>query len=70
MLLGLPSSKKATMLHKEYSQALMVDLILLHLDMILVVLVHLGLLMIGMAEDLMVVALQIAGKLKVKKNCY
>lgn len=37
--------------------------------MILIVLVHLGLLMIGMAEDLMVVALQIAGKLKVKKNC-
>lgn len=35
--------------------------------MILVVLVHLGLLMIGMAEDLMVVALQIAGKLKMKK---
>ena len=26
--------------------------------------------MIGMAEDLMVVALQIAGKLKVKKNCF
>ena len=63
MILGLPSSQKATMLHKEHSQ------ILLPLDMILVVLVHLGLLMIGMAEDLMVVALQIAGKLKMKKNC-
>ena len=66
MLLGLPSSQKATMLHKEYSQVLMVD----QIHMILVVLVHLGLPMIGMAEDLMVVALQIAGKLKVKKNCY
>ena len=45
----------------------MVDQILLPLAMIRVVLVHLGLLMIGMAEDLMVVALQIAGKLKMKK---
>lgn len=65
MLLGLPSSQKATMLHKEYSQVLMVD----QIYMILVVLVHLGLQMIGVAVDLMVVVLQIVGKLKMKKNC-
>ena len=65
MLLGLPSSKKATMLHKEYSQVLMVD----QIHMILVVLVHHGLQMTGVAVDLMVEALQIAGKLKMKKNC-
>ena len=70
MLLGLPNSEKATMLHKEHSQVLMVDQILLPLDMILIVLVHLGLPMIGVAVDLMVVVLQIAGKLKMKKNCY
>ena len=65
MLLGLPSSQKATMFHKEYSQVLMID----QIHMILVVLVHLGLQMIGVAVDLMVEALQIAGKLKMKKNC-
>ena len=70
MLLGLPISKKATMLHKEYSQVLMVDQILLPLAMIRVVLVHLGLQMIGVAVALMVVVLQIVGKLKMKKNCY
>ena len=63
MLLGLPSSQKATMLHKEYSQVLMVD----QIYMILVVLVHLGLQMIGVAVDLMVVVLQIVGKLKMKR---
>ena len=63
MLLGLPISKKATMLHKEYSQVLMVD----QIYMILVVLVHLGLQMIGVAVDLMVVVLQIVGKLKMKR---
>lgn len=65
MLLGLPSSQKATMFHKEYSQVLMID----QIPMILVVLVHHGLQMIGVAVDLMVEALQIAGKLKMKKNC-
>ena len=63
MLLGLPSSQKATMLHKEYSQVLMID----QIHMILVVLVHLGLQMIGVAVDLMVVVLQIVGKLKMKR---
>ena len=53
------------MLHKEYSQVLMVD----QIHMILVVLVHHGLQMTGVAVDLMVEALQIAGKLKMKKNC-
>lgn len=65
MLLGLPSSQKATMLHKEHSQVHIV----VQIPMILVVLVHLGLQMIGVAVDLMVEALQIAGKLKMKKNC-
>ena len=65
MLLGLPSSQKATMLHKKYSQVHIV----VQIPMILVVLVHLGLQMIGVAVDLMVVALQIVGKLKMKKNC-
>ena len=63
MLLGLPISKKATMLHKKYNQVFMID----QIPMILVVLVHHGLQMIGVAVDLMVEALQIAGKLKMKR---
>ena len=51
------------MLHKKYNQVFMID----QIPMILVVLVHHGLQMIGVAVDLMVEALQIAGKLKMKR---